>query len=179
MECVIPCEMDTELTQKHVLWNTNHHMHRNTYICLFCIRTHTETEILFIQFFYPVCFPLTSYFLYIQTLIFKLRTFLKLLFFFKWQSHSRLMVGFRSEITQFHSTKPFTFWMAVTDSRCQCTEANFFHQQPLAIWQAALEFLLAASEQLNGSNLHILPGKLIYLGGILTNVLHFMQVSYQ
>lgn len=86
------------------------------------------------------------------------------------------MVGFWSAITQFHSTSPFSFWMAVTDSRCQCTEANFFHQQHLAIWQAALEFLLAASEQLNGSTLHILPGKLIYLGGILTNVLPYPYI---
>lgn len=83
------------------------------------------------------------------------------------------MVGFWSAITQFHSTSPFSFWMAITDSRCQCTEANFFHQQYLAVWQTALEFLLAASEQLNGSTLHILPGKLIYLGGILTNVLPY------
>lgn len=66
--------------------------------------------------------------------------------------------------------------MAVTDSRCQCTEANFFHQQHLAIWQAALAFLLAASERLNGSALHILPGKLIYLGGILINVLPYPYI---
>lgn len=63
--------------------------------------------------------------------------------------------------------------MAVTDSRCQCTEANFFHQQHPAIWQAALAFLLAASEQFNGSALRILPRKLIYLGGILINVLPY------
>lgn len=86
------------------------------------------------------------------------------------------MVGCWSAITQFHSTSPFSFWMVVTDSRCQCTEANFFHQQHLAIWQAALAFLLAASQQLNGSALHILPGKLIYLGGILINVLPYPYI---
>lgn len=86
------------------------------------------------------------------------------------------MVGFWSAITQFHSTSPFSFWMVVTDSRCQCTEANFFHQQHLAIWQAALAFLLAASEQSNGSALLILPGKLIYLGGILINVLPYPYI---
>lgn len=86
------------------------------------------------------------------------------------------MVGCWSAITQFHSTSPFSFWMVVTDSRCQCTEANFFHQQHVAIWQTALAFLLAASERLNGSALHILPGKLIYLGGILINVLPYPYI---
>lgn len=61
--------------------------------------------------------------------------------------------------------------MAVTDSRCQCTEANFFHQQYPAFWQAAPAFLLAASEHFNGTVLCILPRKLIYLGGILISVL--------
>jgi len=66
--------------------------------------------------------------------------------------------------------------MVVTDSRYQCTEANFFHQQHLAIWQAALAFLLAGSARLNGNALHVLPGKLIYLGGILINVLPYPPV---
>lgn len=70
-----------------------------------------------------------------------------------------------------NSTSLFSSWMAVTDSRCQCTEANFFHQQYPAFWQAAPAFLLAASEHFNGTVLCILPRKLIYLGGILISVL--------
>lgn len=86
------------------------------------------------------------------------------------------MVGCWSAVTQFHSISLFSFWMVVADSTCQCTEANFFHQQHVVIWQAALAFLLAASEWLYGSVLRILPGKLIYLGGILIHVLPYPYI---
>lgn len=66
MECIILCEMDTELTQKQILRNTNRHMHTHAYVCF--TQTHTETVIPFIQLI--VCLPLTSYFLYFQSLIF-------------------------------------------------------------------------------------------------------------